>query len=92
MTDQVCDPETGVCALPASSKDSNPANSSPESGHPLTNLAIFKEVDVTTLVTDKGDSIALSSIPSSSLVLLYFSAVPPFPLILDSIPLRLEPH
>jgi len=74
MNEQICDPVTGTCALPQS-KDSNPKSQSPEL-KPLSNLALFKEAEVTSLVNDKGESIPISSLSATPLTLLYFSAVP----------------
>jgi hypothetical protein len=73
----VCDPDTGICTLPA-------ANEKVALPLPSTNLSalpILRDANVTNLNNDKGDPIPIDSLKPTPLTLLYFSAVLLIPLI-----------
>jgi hypothetical protein len=73
MTQPVCDPTTGVCELPPS-QEKKEKQVEFES---ISNLELFKLVNVTTLLNDKGSEIKIDSLAPTPLILLYFSAVLP---------------
>jgi hypothetical protein len=70
-TGPVCDPATGICALPSA----NEKISSKTPSGSLSNLEIFRSANVTTLNNDHGDPIPIESLQPTPLTLLYFSAV-----------------
>jgi hypothetical protein len=73
MTDQVCDPATGICKLPTPNNEKHTPMT-----NALSNISILRETNVTTLINDKGDPVPITSLPPTPLTLFYCSAV--FPL------------
>ena len=70
-SEPVCDPDTGICPLPAANEKSAPSIPSLS----LSVLPILRDTNVSTLNTDKGDPIPIDSLKPTPLTLLYFSAV-----------------
>jgi hypothetical protein len=66
VMDGGCDPTTGVCHRPSSSKEQNA----------FANVEILRSAKVTSLMDDKGNQVQLDSLPHKPLLLLYLSAVP----------------
>lgn len=74
MENKICDPTTGVCNLPPPN-EKKPVQSDIGTHQ---RLEILSKANVTSLNNDKGESMRIDALPSSPLVLLYFSAVPTF--------------
>lgn len=70
MTEQVCDPTTGVCELPKTEKKEKI-----EKNGRVSDIELLKLTNISTLLDDKGSEVKIDSLSPTPLVLLYFSAV-----------------
>jgi len=68
-----CDPTTGICELPAPDEKKSTQSDSPA----ISKIELLSKANITSLNDDKGNPVPLDSLPSSPLILLYFSAVIP---------------
>lgn len=77
----VCDPATGICALPSTNGKVSPNSHSGS----LSNLDVLRNADVTILNNDQGEPVPIEALEPTPLVLLYFSAVSLIPIHVKSV-------